>query len=126
MFHIDRRQLFATAGFGVAQPEEGSGDDGSDGGDAGAGNRGGARGGFGGAGGGGPGTVNSQQDVKAALDRIIGYYARSEPSSPIPMLLDRAKRMVGADFLTIIKEMATDGMQQVHLIGGITETEAED
>ena len=114
---------FATAGFGVAQDNDASGDDG---GDAGAGTGGGARAGFGGAGSGGPGTVNSQQDVRAALDRIIGYYARSEPSSPIPMLLDRAKRMVGADFLTIIKEMATDGMQQVHLIGGITETEAED
>ena len=61
--------------------------------------------------------------MKNALDRIIAYYARSEPSSPVPMLLERAKRMVGADFLTIIKEMAPDGVQNVHLIGGIVETE---
>ena len=60
------------------------------------------------------------------LDRIIAYYARSEPSSPVPMLLERAKRMVGADFLTIIKEMAPDGIQNVHLIGGITETEDDE
>ena len=77
----------------------------------------------GGSDGGGSGTVNTQQDVKNTLDRIIAYYARSEPSSPVPMLLERAKRMVGADFLTIIKEMAPDGVQNVHLIGGIVETE---
>jgi len=117
----------AAAGFGDGDDTGGSGDGGSDGDDASDGrtaSRG--SGGFGGAGGGGSGGVNTQQDVKNTLDRIISYYARSEPSSPVPILLERAKRMVGADFLTIIKEMAPEGLSNVHLIGGIIETEDDD
>ncbi len=66
-----------------------------------------------------PGTINSPADVSAALDRIIAYYRRQEPSSPIPILLDRAKRLVNADFLTIIKDMAPHGLDNVQTIGGL-------
>ena len=65
------------------------------------------------------GGINSPNDVSNALDRIIAYYARAEPSSPIPLLLTRAKRLVNADFLTIIQDMAPAGTGNVHLIGGI-------
>jgi type VI secretion system protein ImpA len=122
---------FATAGFGEPDDAGGSDDEDSGGGDAGdsGGGRGAARGGGGGfaaVGGGGSGAINSQQDVKNTLDRIMAYYARSEPSSPVPILLDRAKRLVGADFLTIIKDMASDGLSNVQLIGGITESEDDE
>lgn len=79
-------------------------------------------------GGGGPravGGINSPHDVSNALDRIIGYYQRAEPSSPVPILLERAKRLVGADFLTIVKDMASHGKDQVYTIGGIKEEEDE-
>jgi hypothetical protein len=33
---------------------------------------------------------------------------------------------VGADFLTIIKDMAADGLNSVYTIGGITEEEEEE
>ncbi|MAC81202.1 MAG: type VI secretion system protein TssA [Rhodobacteraceae bacterium] len=66
-----------------------------------------------------PGAINSPADVSAALDRIIGYYRRQEPSSPIPILLERAKRLVGADFLTIIRDMAPSGMDNVQTVGGL-------
>ena len=69
--------------------------------------------------GGVPGAINSRTDVTAALDRIIGYYERAEPSSPVPILLKRAKKLVNADFLTIMKDMAPLGVDNVHLIGGI-------
>lgn len=67
------------------------------------------------------GGINSPQDVSNALERIIAYYQRSEPSSPLPILLERAKRLVNADFLTIVKDMAPDGIGNVNLIGGIEE-----
>ena len=54
-----------------------------------------------------------------ALDKIISYYQRHEPSSPVPVLLTRAKRLVSADFLTIMKDMAPQGVDQVRQIGGI-------
>ncbi|PCJ07783.1 MAG: type VI secretion system protein TssA [Rhodobacteraceae bacterium] len=65
------------------------------------------------------GAINSPSDVSNALDRIIGYYRRAEPSSPLPVLLERAKKLVGADFLTIVNDMAPQGISNVHLIGGI-------
>lgn len=66
-----------------------------------------------------PGSINSTADVAAALDRIIAYYHKNEPSSPIPILLERAKRLVNADFLTIIKDMAPHGLDTVQTIGGL-------
>jgi type VI secretion system protein ImpA len=69
--------------------------------------------------GGAPGAINSQQDVRNTLDRLISYYERAEPSSPVPMLLERAKRLVGADFYSIIKDMAPDGRDNVKTVGGL-------
>lgn len=67
----------------------------------------------------GGGMINSQQDVRNTIDRLIAYYARAEPSSPVPVLLQRAKRLVGADFVTIVKDMAMDGYNNVRTIGGL-------
>lgn len=72
-------------------------------------------------GGGVPGAIETRSDVTAALDRIMDYYARHEPSSPLPILLRRAKRLVGADFMEIIKDLAPDGAANVRLIGGVAE-----
>ncbi|MBT8155462.1 type VI secretion system protein TssA [Epibacterium ulvae] len=66
-----------------------------------------------------PGAINTPADVSNALDRIIAYYDRVEPSSPLPIMLHRAKRLVGADFMTIMKDMAPEGVDNVNLIGGI-------
>lgn len=73
------------------------------------------------AGGGGGGAINSPNDVRNAIDRIVAYYERAEPSSPVPILLIRAKKLVGADFLAIIKDMAPAGVENVTYIGGIEE-----
>ena len=69
----------------------------------------------------GPGAINSPNDVIAAIDRIVDYYARHEPSSPLPLLLNRARRLVSADFVTIMKDMAPQGVENVSLIGGLEE-----
>ncbi|MGR3320307.1 MAG: type VI secretion system protein TssA [Pseudooceanicola sp.] len=74
-------------------------------------------------GGGGGGAINSSTDVLNAIDRIMAYYHRAEPSSPVPMLLARAKRLVNADFMTIVKDMAPGGVDNVNLIGGLEEEE---
>ncbi len=65
------------------------------------------------------GTISSRADVTAALDRIMAYYTKHEPSSPLPMLLTRAKRLVDADFFTIMKDIAPDGVSNVRTIGGL-------
>jgi len=69
------------------------------------------------------GAINSRDDVTRMIDKICEYYARSEPSSPVPVLLQRARRLVAADFVTIMKDMASDGMSQVRTIGGLEDDE---
>ncbi len=66
-----------------------------------------------------PGTIASQKDVLSAIDRIIDYYETREPSSPVPVLMRRARRLVGADFLAIVRDMAPDGFDNVRRVGGI-------
>ncbi|MET0065411.1 MAG: type VI secretion system protein TssA [Candidatus Thiodiazotropha sp.] len=57
-----------------------------------------------------PGTINSRDDVVRTLERISEYYAKHEPSSPVPLLLDRAKRLVKMDFHEIVEDLAPGGM----------------
>lgn len=70
------------------------------------------------AGGGGSGQIRSPADVASALDRICEYYARHEPSSPLPVLLRRARRLVGKDFMAIIGDLAPDAMAQIDTLRG--------
>ena len=66
----------------------------------------------------GGGAIRTPSDVTAALDRIIDYYRRHEPSSPSPLLLKRARRLVNADFMTIVQDLAPGGVDNVNLISG--------
>ena len=70
-----------------------------------------------------PGSINAAVDVRMALDRIMEYYAKFEPSSPLPLLLQRARRLVGADFMTIMKDIAPLGIASVSTISGVAETD---
>jgi len=64
------------------------------------------------------GDIRSRADVLRALDKICEYYAEFEPSSPIPLLLTRGKRLVSKSFLDIMRDMAPDGVSQVESIAG--------
>lgn len=50
-------------------------------------------------------TTVSRADAVALMGAIIAYFQRSEPSSPAPLLLERAQRMCGKDFLSILREL---------------------
>jgi type VI secretion system protein ImpA len=65
-----------------------------------------------------PGQIRSRDDVVKALDQVCAYYDRNEPSSPVPLLMRRARRLVKMSFVDIIKDMAPDAVSQVTLIGG--------
>jgi len=72
-----------------------------------------------------PGEVNTRADVLDALDKICKYYAKHEPSSPLPMLLKRARKLAEMDFVDIIKDMVPDSMPQIQIIGGLAEEGSE-
>jgi type VI secretion system protein ImpA len=64
------------------------------------------------------GELRSREDVVRALDGICDYYARNEPSSPVPLLLERCKRLATMSFLDIVKDMLPDGLQKLETIAG--------
>ncbi len=64
------------------------------------------------------GAIGSRQDVLKTLDLICKYYAENEPSSPVPILLQRAKKLVTADFIEIVQNLLPDGMPQLEIIKG--------
>jgi type VI secretion system protein ImpA len=65
------------------------------------------------------GAIRSRSDVVAALDRICDYYATHEPSSPVPMLLQRAKRLVNKSFIDIIRDLTPGGLSEAELFAGL-------
>lgn len=67
--------------------------------------------------------ISSRQDVQRELDRLCDYYDRYEPSSPVPLLLKRARRLVTCSFVDIVRDLAPDALPQIQQICG---TESED
>jgi type VI secretion system protein ImpA len=68
-----------------------------------------------------PGQIRGRDDVVHLLDRICQYYAENEPSSPLPLLLQRCRRLAALSFLDIVKDMAPEALSQVQIIAGKTE-----
>jgi type VI secretion system protein ImpA len=64
------------------------------------------------------GDIRSREDVVRLLDKACDYFERHEPSSPVPLLLRRAKRLVSKDFMEILRDLAPDGVEQAENIGG--------
>jgi type VI secretion system protein ImpA len=73
--------------------------------------------------GGNPGQIRSRQDAIRAIDTISAYFRAQEPSSPVPLLLERAKRLVSKSFLEALEDIAPDGLSQARLIGGVRDEE---
>jgi type VI secretion system protein ImpA len=64
------------------------------------------------------GAIRTREDVIRVLDSICDYYGRYEPSSPVPILLRRARRLVAKDFMEILRDLAPDGVSQLEMIRG--------
>jgi type VI secretion system protein ImpA len=62
--------------------------------------------------------VRSRAEVIRLLDLVCEYYERYEPSSPLPMLLQRARGLVDKNFLEILHDLAPDGLTQAQTIVG--------
>jgi type VI secretion system protein ImpA len=70
------------------------------------------------------GAIRSRQDAIRALDAVAEFFRRNEPSSPVPLLIDRAKRLVSKNFLEVLADIAPDGVSQARIIGGISADES--
>tara|TARA_B100000315_G_scaffold201509_1_gene194013 strand:- start:155 stop:1159 length:1005 start_codon:yes stop_codon:yes gene_type:complete len=68
------------------------------------------------------GAVKSREDAIRALDAVSEYFRRNEPSSPIPLFLERAKRLVSKDFLEVLADVVPDAVSQAKSVGGVVES----
>jgi type VI secretion system protein ImpA len=66
----------------------------------------------------GDGRIRSRDDVVFMLDQICDFYSRSEPSSPVPLLLKRAQRLAKMSFFEIINDLTPDSISQLKVIAG--------
>jgi type VI secretion system protein ImpA len=73
--------------------------------------------------GGVPGEVSNRGDVLRTLERLCEYYARHEPASPVPILLERAKRLVPMSFMDILQDLIPDAVTMAQVYTGPTAKE---
>ena len=69
------------------------------------------------------GEIRTRDDVVRTLERLCDYFRKHEPSSPVPLLLQRAKSLVAKDFLAILRELTPDGVAQAEVIVGVEKKE---
>jgi type VI secretion system protein ImpA len=64
------------------------------------------------------GEINSRQDALLMLDKVISFLQRTEPGNPAPLLIQRAKRLVGVSFIDIMNDLAPDALSSIQNITG--------
>jgi type VI secretion system protein ImpA len=64
------------------------------------------------------GEIASRDDVVRAIDRICDYYFHYEPTSPVPLLLKRARRLATGSFLDIVRDLAPGALSEIEKVCG--------
>jgi type VI secretion system protein ImpA len=67
------------------------------------------------------GEIRSGQDAVACMEMICRYFEQQEPSSPVPLLLRRAQRLVSKNFMDIIADLCPGAVGTVETISGTSE-----
>jgi type VI secretion system protein ImpA len=65
------------------------------------------------------GAIRTRDDALRALDAVAEYFKQNEPSSPIPLFIDRAKSLVSKDFFEVLADLAPDALAQVQAASGL-------
>ena len=68
-----------------------------------------------------PDRLSTRAEVLACLDRIIEFYDRTEPASPVPFLARRMRRMVPMDFLELMEDLAPSGLKEFRSLAGLSD-----
>jgi type VI secretion system protein ImpA len=64
------------------------------------------------------GEISSRSDVIRMLDKICDYYEQYEPTSPVPIFMKRAKKLVTMDFVALMKDLAPEAMAKIEVFTG--------
>jgi type VI secretion system protein ImpA len=65
------------------------------------------------------GAIRSREDAIRVLDAVSEFFRRNEPSSPIPLIVERAKRLVSKDFLEVLADIAPEALGSARSAGGL-------
>jgi type VI secretion system protein ImpA len=63
-------------------------------------------------------AVTRRDDALYVLELASSYFRVNEPSSPLPLLIDRARRLATMDFMDILRDLAPDGLGQAQVVAG--------
>ena len=61
-----------------------------------------------------------------AIDLVIAYLERAEPTNPEPLFLRRARQLVSHNFLQLMKVLAPDALAEVARVVGVDPDSVED
>jgi type VI secretion system protein ImpA len=67
----------------------------------------------------------SRADAVRILQQVATFLRKSEPSSPAPMFVDRAIKLLQMDFNAIVNELMPDSRDRIEMLGGISLEEPE-
>ena len=67
--------------------------------------------------------INNRKDVVRAIDAICTYFEQHEPSSPVPFLLNRSKKLLAMNFIEILQDMTPDSVSQAKNVCGVQESD---
>ena len=70
-----------------------------------------------------PGAIGTRDDAVRTLDAVAAFFRANEPSSPVPLFIERAKRLVGKDFLSVLEDVIPDSVAQAKNVGGVRDAE---
>jgi len=71
------------------------------------------------------GEIRSRQDALQTLDRVIRYLEQAEPGNPAPLLISRAKKLIGVSFLEIMADLAPNALDTIEMVTGKQTSESE-
>jgi type VI secretion system protein ImpA len=66
-------------------------------------------------------SLSDRDDALYLLELVASYFRATEPSSPVPLLVDRARRLATMSFIDILRDLAPDGIGQAQMVAGQSE-----
>lgn len=68
------------------------------------------------------GSITSRADAIRALQEVQRFFTTNEPSSPVPLLVDRAVRLVDRPFLAVIEDLLPNSVSEARRAAGVPES----
>lgn len=65
------------------------------------------------------GSVTTREEAMRAIDLVIDFLERTEPTNPAPLFLRRARQLVGHNFLQLVKALAPEALAEVARAVGV-------